>query len=42
MRQNLDPEGTASDADLWIALEQARLKDYVETMDGGLEAEVSE
>lgn len=42
MRQNLDPEGLASDTDLWHALEMARLKDHVERMDGGLEALVGE
>lgn len=42
MRQNLDPEGVASDAELWKALEQSRLKNHVESMDGGLEALVSE
>lgn len=42
MRQNLDPEGIASEAECWTALEQARLKEHVESMDGELEAAVSE
>lgn len=42
MRQNLDPEGLATDAELWKALDQARLKDHVESMEGHLEAKVSE
>lgn len=42
MRQNLDPEGTATDAAIWKALEQSRLKDHVESMEGGLDALVSE
>lgn len=42
MRQNLDPEGIATDEKLWQALEQARLKDHVEHMDGQLDAQISE
>lgn len=32
MRENLDPEGNASDTELWRALEQSRLKEHVESM----------
>lgn len=42
LRQNLDPEELATDAELWKALDQARLKDHVESMEGHLEAKVSE
>lgn len=42
MRQNLDPEGLATDEQLWTALDQARLKEHVESMEGGLEAAVGE
>lgn len=32
MRDNLDPTGKSSDADMWKALEQCRLKSHVEQM----------
>ena len=42
MRQNLDPEGLSPDPELWKALEQSRLREHVESMDGQLDALVSE
>ncbi|CDH53086.1 abc metal ion [Lichtheimia corymbifera JMRC:FSU:9682] len=42
VRENLDPYGTASDADLWQALESAHLKEHITKMDGKLNAEVLE
>ncbi|GAA5856368.1 hypothetical protein JCM8547_008708 [Rhodosporidiobolus lusitaniae] len=42
LRDNLDPTGRASDAQLWSALEQCRLKEHVEGMDGKLEAKIEE
>lgn len=42
-RNNIDPTESASDADIWRALEQAHLKDHVmNNMGGSLDAEVSE
>lgn len=32
LRQNLDPSGRATDAQMWAALEQCRLKEHVEQM----------
>ena len=34
--------GTYQDADIWRALEQVRLKEFVEGLDGGLDAPVKE
>jgi ABC-type multidrug transport system fused ATPase/permease subunit len=42
IRFNLDPSGTKSDLELWQALEDSYLKDYVSTLDGGLNAIVLE
>ncbi|KAF9145057.1 hypothetical protein BGX30_010456 [Mortierella sp. GBA39] len=42
IRFNLDPSGTKSDLELWQALEDSYLKDYVSTLDGGLNAAVLE
>lgn len=42
VRENLDPFQTASDADLWNALELAHLKDHISNMDGKLNAVVLE
>ncbi|KAG0202488.1 hypothetical protein BGX28_005009 [Mortierella sp. GBA30] len=42
IRFNLDPLGVKSDQELWQALEDSYLKDYVLQMDGGLEAMVLE
>ncbi|KAI9295676.1 hypothetical protein K502DRAFT_303464 [Neoconidiobolus thromboides FSU 785] len=42
IRENLDPFGTLPDADLWEALEHANLKEHVSSMDGKLDAEVSQ
>ncbi|GAA6044266.1 hypothetical protein JCM8097_004322 [Rhodosporidiobolus ruineniae] len=42
LRQNLDPTGEASDAQLWSALGQCRLKDHVERMEGKLDAKIDE
>ncbi|KAG0258860.1 Canalicular multispecific organic anion transporter 2 [Actinomortierella ambigua] len=35
LRENLDPFGESSDADLWIALERAHLKSHIQTLPGG-------
>jgi len=42
IRFNLDPLGTKSDMELWQALEDSYLKDYVSSMEGGLNAAVLE
>ncbi|KAF8928276.1 hypothetical protein BGZ58_009765 [Dissophora ornata] len=42
IRFNLDPLGTKSDLELWQALEDSYLKDYVSQMEGGLNAAVLE
>jgi ABC-type multidrug transport system fused ATPase/permease subunit len=42
IRSNLDPQSTKDDTELWAALELAHLKPHVETMEGQLDATVSE
>ncbi|KAF9583122.1 hypothetical protein BGW38_010208 [Lunasporangiospora selenospora] len=42
VRFNLDPMGVKSDLELWQALEDSYLKDYVSTLEGGLNAAVLE
>ncbi|KAG0344249.1 Multidrug resistance-associated protein 4, partial [Gamsiella multidivaricata] len=42
IRFNLDPLGTRPDVDLWQALEDSYLKEYVSAMEGGLNAMVLE
>ena len=42
IRFNLDPTGIQSDANLWSALENAHLKNHIETLEGGLDYEVTE
>ncbi|KAF9948426.1 hypothetical protein BGZ72_009661 [Mortierella alpina] len=42
IRFNLDPLGTKSDMELWQALEDSYLKDYVGSLEGGLNAAVLE
>ncbi|KAF9285512.1 hypothetical protein BGZ68_003791 [Mortierella alpina] len=42
IRFNLDPLGTKSDMELWQALEDSYLKDYVSSLEGGLQAAVLE
>ncbi|WOO86211.1 Metal resistance protein YCF1 [Vanrija pseudolonga] len=43
LRNNIDPTGKASDADMWAALEHSHLKDHVmRNMGGTLDAEVAE
>ncbi|PWN29615.1 hypothetical protein BDZ90DRAFT_230483 [Jaminaea rosea] len=42
LRDNLDPTGASTDQALWRALEQAKLKDHVQSMKGQLDAELSE
>ncbi|BGP00216.1 hypothetical protein NBRC10513v2_004440 [Rhodotorula toruloides] len=42
LRENLDPTGQATDAQLWAALEQCRLKEHVERMEGKLDAHIDE
>lgn len=40
MRLNLDPDGLSSDADLWDACSKARIKGFVEQLNGKLDFEV--
>ncbi|KIJ55549.1 hypothetical protein M422DRAFT_199806 [Sphaerobolus stellatus SS14] len=42
MRENIDPIGVAEDSAIWKALEQSKLKDYVQSLPGGLDAKVHE
>ncbi|KAI0255781.1 P-loop containing nucleoside triphosphate hydrolase protein [Lactifluus subvellereus] len=42
MRENIDPVGEYQDADIWEALEQAHLKEYVDSLPEGLDAPVRE
>lgn len=42
LRENLDPTGHSDEAALWKALEQARMKDHVERLEGGLDAQLAE
>ncbi|KAG7444271.1 metal resistance protein YCF1 [Guyanagaster necrorhizus] len=42
LRENIDPVGEHADADIWVALGQAHLKNYVESLPEGLDAPVRE
>jgi len=42
MRENIDPVGEYQDADIWEALKQAYLREYVESLPEGLDAPVRE
>ncbi|XP_072025842.1 ATP-binding cassette sub-family C member 9-like [Amphiura filiformis] len=42
IRDNIDPEGSKSDKELWDALESAQLGNVVSQLDAGLDYEVSE
>ncbi|KAF9971484.1 Multidrug resistance-associated protein 1 [Actinomortierella ambigua] len=42
LRENLDPFHELQDADLWEALERAHLKEYVSSLQGGLNFKVSQ
>ncbi|KAJ6621301.1 metal resistance protein YCF1 [Mycena sp. CBHHK59/15] len=42
LRENIDPIGQHDDVDIWVALAQAHLKDYVESLPEGLDAPVRE
>ncbi|KAF9556671.1 metal resistance protein YCF1 [Agrocybe pediades] len=42
LRENIDPVGSYSDADIWVALKQAHLQEYVETLAAKLDAPVRE
>ncbi|KAF9109330.1 hypothetical protein BGX27_007736 [Mortierella sp. AM989] len=42
IRENLDPFGQATDAELWEALERAHLKDYIASLAEGLSFEVAQ
>lgn len=42
IRENVDPTRTSTDQEIWKALEQARLKEHVQSMEGGLDANVEE
>ncbi|KAH7002019.1 P-loop containing nucleoside triphosphate hydrolase protein [Ilyonectria destructans] len=42
VRDNLDPGHVRDDTELWSVLEHARLKDHINSMEGGLEAKINE
>ena len=42
LRDNMDPTGTYNDEQLWKSLSQARLKDHVASLPGGLDALLTE
>ncbi|CAD6926039.1 unnamed protein product [Tilletia controversa] len=42
LRENLDPTGKSDDAALWAALESARLREHVNSLEGRLDAQLSE
>lgn len=42
LRENLDPNNEHDDIELWRVLELSHLKSHVQTMEGGLEAKISE
>ncbi|TKY85683.1 hypothetical protein EX895_005223 [Sporisorium graminicola] len=42
LRENLDPTGRSDDAALWKALEQARMNEHVQSLDGALDAQLTE
>ncbi|XP_054717541.1 multidrug resistance-associated protein 1-like [Uloborus diversus] len=42
LRMNLDPFNSYTDAALWLSLEQAHLKDFVKSLEKGLNHEISE
>ncbi|KAL7818503.1 P-loop containing nucleoside triphosphate hydrolase protein [Trichoderma gracile] len=42
VRDNLDPGHVHDDSELWSVLDHARLKDYVSSLEGGLEAKIHE
>ncbi len=42
MRLNLDPFEKHTDADLWVTLEHAHLKTFVENLSDGLDYEITE
>ncbi|KAF9938671.1 hypothetical protein BGZ67_010571 [Mortierella alpina] len=42
VRDNLDPFDEMQDAELWLALERAHLKDHIASLPGGLSFEVSQ
>ncbi|KAF9457511.1 multidrug resistance-associated ABC transporter [Collybia nuda] len=42
LRENIDPVGEHADSDIWTALSQAHLKEYVEGLPEGLDAPVRE
>lgn len=41
-RYNLDPWGRLKDTELWSALEKAKLKAKVQSLEGGLDAKMSQ
>ncbi|CAA93309.3 ATP-binding cassette transporter abc2 [Schizosaccharomyces pombe] len=42
IRENLDPNANATDEEIWHALEAASLKQFIQTLDGGLYSRVTE
>jgi len=42
IRENVDPTGSSDDLQIWTALEHSYLKDYILSLDGGLDALVKE
>ncbi|TCD67602.1 hypothetical protein EIP91_012232 [Steccherinum ochraceum] len=42
IRENIDPTGAHQDAEIWVALEQSHLKQFIESLPEGLDAPVRE
>ena len=42
LRYNLDPQGQREDKDLWEALEQSHLKQYVLGLDNELDCDIND
>ncbi|EPQ56430.1 multidrug resistance-associated ABC transporter [Gloeophyllum trabeum ATCC 11539] len=42
MRENIDPTGAHQDADIWVALTQTHLREYVESLPDKLDSRVTE
>lgn len=41
-RRNIDPIGAHTDEEIWLALEQSHLKNFVDTLEAGLDYEIAE
>jgi len=42
LRDNLDPEGSKTDEELWMVLEHSKLKAHIQSLEGGLDARIEE